>query len=91
MPIPQVFLQQQIVGGCDIVLLVRLNAAGRVLQVEVKLGQLPEDLLVDGHAVISDYNSAVEGDVRDLFAPRVSVDLLKGVAFGWVYVQDLLE
>jgi hypothetical protein len=89
--VPEVFLEEEVVGGGDVVVLVGLYAPSAVIEVEVELGEPGEDGLVDGHAVVTDHDAAVEGDVVDLFAPGMRVDLLEAVAFAGVHIEDLLE
>lgn len=75
-PRPQVLFQQEVVGSGNMVVLVGLDASGAVLQVEVELGQLRQNVLVDGHPVVAHHDAAVQWDVLHLLRPRMRVDLL---------------
>jgi hypothetical protein len=52
-------LQEQVIGSCDVVMLVGLYASLGILDIEVELFQPTQDLLIDGNSMIADNNAAV--------------------------------
>lgn len=73
------------------VVLVSLDAPGTVLQIEIKLRQLRQNILVDRHTMVTHHDAAIEWYILDLLAPGMRVDLLQAVSLAGVDVEDLLQ
>lgn len=82
----QVLLKQQMVGGCDMVVLIGLNAALSIFHIEVELFQLGKDVLVHRDAMVAHNNTAIERNIADLLTPLVVEYLLDLVTFVWIDV-----
>lgn len=79
------------VGRCDVIVLIRLDAPLCVLYVKIKLFQLSKYLSIDWYSVISDDNATFERNIFNSFAPVMAEDLLYIVTLMRIYVQDTLE
>lgn len=85
-----VFLQQKLVGGCDVIVLVGFKALCGLVYVQPLHFELLQDIPVDRHRIeAQDYPFLPHLFV--LVKPDVLADVVDGLPFGRVSVEDVLQ
>lgn len=82
----QILLKQEMISGCDVIVLIGLNAALSIFHIEVEFFQLGKDVFVHRDAMVAHNDTAIKRNIVDLLAPLVVVDLLNLVTFAWIDV-----
>ena len=88
---PQMLLQQQVVGCRYVVVFICFNAPGWIFQIKVEFRKFSQDVLIDGHSVVSNHDATVQRYVADLLAPGVGINFFQGKPFGRVDVENFLK
>jgi len=81
--------QGEIICGCDVVVLVGLEALASLLSVEAKIVQSFKYFDVNRHGVEANYH-ALHFDLAHDVIPNVAANFFDALSFAWVDVEDIL-
>lgn len=79
-------LEEKVIGGGNVVMLISLDTPLCVFNVEIELFQIRKDLFVDRNSVVSHDYATIQRNVVHLLAPIMCEYLLDLITFTWIYI-----